>query len=132
MEHRSRVVRLDDAYEDPERVWRLVTDGGPYTLMMSLAGYDMSTGDHAAMPWFRKYWAMDRQLLEPDAEPVFQSRRFLDTARDVAQTEHVVAYQMMVNLMGPMDIEPGRFAVVTDPTGAAFSVIALKADLGGG
>ena len=34
--------------------------------------------------------------------------------------------------MGPMDIEPGRFAVVVDPTGAVFSVIALKADLGGG
>jgi uncharacterized protein len=35
-------------------------------------------------------------------------------------------------MMGPMDIEPGRFAVVADPTGAVFSVIALKADLGGG
>jgi predicted enzyme related to lactoylglutathione lyase len=34
--------------------------------------------------------------------------------------------------MGPMDIEPGRFAVLVDPTGAVFSVIALKADLGGG
>ena len=35
-------------------------------------------------------------------------------------------------MMGPMDIEPGRFAVVADPSGAVFSVIALKADLGGG
>jgi hypothetical protein len=25
-----------------------------------------------------------------------------------------------------MDIEPGRFAVVADPTGAAFNVIALS------
>ena len=33
-------------------------------------------------------------------------------------------------LMGPMDIEPGRFGVVTDPTGAVFNVIALKAALG--
>jgi hypothetical protein len=104
VEHRSRIRRLTDAYDDPDRIWRLVVESAPYSLMMSLAGYAMSTGDHAAMPWFRKYWAMDRQLLEPDAEPVFQSRRFLDTARDVAQTEHVVAYQMMVNLMGPMDI----------------------------
>jgi predicted enzyme related to lactoylglutathione lyase len=29
-------------------------------------------------------------------------------------------------LMAPMDIEPGRFAVVADPTGAVFNVIALK------
>jgi hypothetical protein len=29
-----------------------------------------------------------------------------------------------------MDAEPGRFATVTDPTGAMFAVIRLKADLG--
>ena len=28
-------------------------------------------------------------------------------------------------LMPPMDIEPGRFAVVADPTGAVFNIIAL-------
>jgi predicted enzyme related to lactoylglutathione lyase len=27
----------------------------------------------------------------------------------------------------PTDIEPGRFAVVADPTGAVFNVIALSA-----
>lgn len=29
-------------------------------------------------------------------------------------------------IMPPMDIEPGRFAVVGDPTGAAFNVITMK------
>jgi predicted enzyme related to lactoylglutathione lyase len=29
-------------------------------------------------------------------------------------------------LMAPIDIEPGRFAAVADPTGAAFNVIALN------
>jgi predicted enzyme related to lactoylglutathione lyase len=29
--------------------------------------------------------------------------------------------------MPPMDIEPGRFAIAIDPTGAMFSVIATKA-----
>ena len=33
-------------------------------------------------------------------------------------------------MMGPKDIEPGRFAVVSDPTGAVFNVIALKPELG--
>lgn len=33
-------------------------------------------------------------------------------------------------IMPPMDIEPGRFAVVADPTGAVFNVIALKPALG--
>jgi uncharacterized protein len=35
-------------------------------------------------------------------------------------------------MMGPMDIEPGTFAVAADPTGATFNVIQLKAELGGG
>jgi predicted enzyme related to lactoylglutathione lyase len=33
--------------------------------------------------------------------------------------------------MGPMDIEPGRIAVIIDPTGATFSVMALKPELQG-
>jgi predicted enzyme related to lactoylglutathione lyase len=34
-------------------------------------------------------------------------------------------------IMPPMDIQPGRFAVLADPTGAAFNVIALKPELQG-
>ncbi|MGH9090133.1 MAG: VOC family protein [Acidimicrobiales bacterium] len=34
-------------------------------------------------------------------------------------------------VVGPMDIEPGRFAVAVDPIGASFNVLALKAGLGG-
>jgi predicted enzyme related to lactoylglutathione lyase len=34
-------------------------------------------------------------------------------------------------MMPPMDIEPGRFAVVADPYGATFNVIALKPELAG-
>jgi predicted enzyme related to lactoylglutathione lyase len=34
-------------------------------------------------------------------------------------------------VMGPMDIEPGRFAVAVDPTGGVFNVLALKAELQG-
>lgn len=33
-------------------------------------------------------------------------------------------------LMPPTDIEPGRFAVVTDPTGAIFQVLTMRAGLG--
>jgi predicted enzyme related to lactoylglutathione lyase len=35
-------------------------------------------------------------------------------------------------MVPPTDIEPGRFAAVADPSGAAFNVIALKPDLAGG
>lgn len=104
MDHTSRIVRLVDAYDDRDRVWKVVTDGAPYSLMMSLAGYAMSTGDHAAMPWFRKYWAIDGTLLEQDVAAEFHSGRFLESAAEVTGTQHVVPYQMMVNLMGPMDV----------------------------
>jgi predicted enzyme related to lactoylglutathione lyase len=51
----------------------------------------------------------------------------------VADTD--VAAARVVELGGsvmvpPMDIEPGRFAVVADPTGAVFNVIALKGEIG--
>jgi len=34
-------------------------------------------------------------------------------------------------LMGPMDIEPGRFATVADPAGAVFNIMKLSPELGG-
>ena len=34
-------------------------------------------------------------------------------------------------VMGPTDIEPGRFAVAVDPTGAVFNVLALKEGVSG-
>jgi uncharacterized protein len=32
-------------------------------------------------------------------------------------------------VMGPMDVEPGKFAVVSDPQGAVFNIITLKQEL---
>src|SRR5206468_10268448 len=52
----------------------------------------------------------------------------------VADTDAAVARVAELGgsvMMPPMDIEPGRFAVVADPTGAVFNVIALKPELAG-
>jgi predicted enzyme related to lactoylglutathione lyase len=52
----------------------------------------------------------------------------------VADTDAAVARVAELGgtvLMPPMDIEPGRFAPVTDPTGAVFNIIALKPALTG-
>jgi hypothetical protein len=103
VQHTSRVRRLTEAYADPTSVWNLVTSGAPYPLMMSLAGYAMSTADHASMPWFRQYWAVNRALVRTAADEVFRSPRFLETTRELMGTDHVLPYQAMVNLMGPMD-----------------------------
>jgi len=50
----------------------------------------------------------------------------------VADTDAAVARVAELGgsvLMPPMDIEPGRFSPVSDPTGAVFNVIALKPEL---
>lgn len=52
----------------------------------------------------------------------------------VADTDTAVARVAELGgsvMMPPMDIEPGRFAVVADPFGATFNVIALKPELAG-
>jgi predicted enzyme related to lactoylglutathione lyase len=52
----------------------------------------------------------------------------------VADTDAAVARVAELGgsvMMPAMDIEPGRFAVVADPTGAVFNVIALKPELAG-
>jgi predicted enzyme related to lactoylglutathione lyase len=52
----------------------------------------------------------------------------------VADTDTAVARVAELGgsvMMPPMDIEPGRFAVVADPTGAVFNVIALTPERAG-
>ncbi|MEX1008362.1 MAG: VOC family protein [Acidimicrobiia bacterium] len=52
----------------------------------------------------------------------------------VANTDDAVAHVTELGgavMNPPMDIEPGRFAVVADPTGGVFNVIALNAEIGG-
>jgi predicted enzyme related to lactoylglutathione lyase len=51
----------------------------------------------------------------------------------VADTEAAVAHVQELGgslVMPPMDVEPGRFAVVSDPAGAVFNVITLNDDRG--
>ena len=48
-----------------------------------------------------------------------------DTDASVARAQELGASVMMP----PMDIEPGRFALLVDPVGAMFNVLALKPDL---
>jgi predicted enzyme related to lactoylglutathione lyase len=50
----------------------------------------------------------------------------------VADTDATVAQAQEFGgslIMAPMDIEPGRFATLSDPVGAMFNVLALKAEL---
>ena len=65
----------------------------------------------------------------PAEVPPFWAVYFAVADTDAAAARVVELGGSVIN--PPMDIEPGRFAVVADPTGAVFNVIALKADLAG-
>jgi uncharacterized protein len=66
---------------------------------------------------------MQKPAMLPAEIPPFWGVYFTVTDTD-ATVEQVKALGGQL-MMGPMDIEPGRFAVVTDPAGGAFSVITL-------
>lgn len=68
---------------------------------------------------------MERPLEMPAEMPPFWGVYFA-----VADTDAAVARTVELGgqvIIEPREIEPGRFAVVMDPTGAAFNVLALKA-----
>ena len=66
---------------------------------------------------------MQKPPMMPAEVPPFWGVYFTVTDTD-ATIEQVTALGGSL-MMGPMDIEPGRFAVVADPDGGAFSVITL-------
>ena len=72
---------------------------------------------------------MQKPPMMPAEVPPFWGVYFSVTDTDAAVAR--VAELGGSVMMPPMDIEPGRFAVVADPTGAVFNVIALKPELGG-
>ncbi len=66
---------------------------------------------------------MEKPDMMPAEVPPFWGVYFTVNDTDVA-VGHVADLGGAL-VMGPMDIEPGRFAVVSDPTGAMFNVIKL-------
>lgn len=69
---------------------------------------------------------MEKPPMMPAEVPPYWGVYF--TVTDTDATVEKVASLGGSLVMGPMDIEPGRFAVVTDPDGAVFNVITLAPD----
>jgi len=100
--------------------WEADTHGDPG----SPAGYtEWKVGGRSVAGMMAKPPAMP-----PDVPPLWS------VYFSVADTDAAVARVTDLGgslLMGPRDIEPGRFAVVADPAGAVFNVIAVQAGLTG-
>ena len=94
-------LRIEQAYPDLDRVWRLVESHGPYRSMAGLEGY-REYGMLSAMPWFREHWALDGRPLVPGVDDILHNPVFIDGARKVFAGGIVRPMTLLINLMGPM------------------------------
>lgn len=94
-------LRIEHAYPDLERVWRLVECNAPYRSMAGLDGY-REYGMLSAMPWFREHWALDGCPLVAGVDELLHNPVFIDGARSVFGGAVVRPMTLLINLMGPM------------------------------
>jgi predicted enzyme related to lactoylglutathione lyase len=98
--------------------WKAVTHGGP------MAEYTEWQVDGRSVGGM-----MLRPPMLPEQVPNHWAVYFSVTDTDAAVAR--IAELGGTVMVPPMDIEPGRFAAVADPTGAAFNVIALSPERSG-
>ncbi|MGO9057915.1 MAG: hypothetical protein ACLQU2_11095 [Candidatus Binataceae bacterium] len=94
-------LRIEYAYPDLSRVWRLVVVNAPYRSMAGLEGY-REYGMLSAMPWFREHWALDGRALVPGVDAILHNSAFIEGARKVFGGGIVRPMTLLINLMGPM------------------------------
>jgi predicted enzyme related to lactoylglutathione lyase len=103
----------------------------------SVFGWDAVTHPPAGPTGAYTEWQVDGRsiggmMLKPPMMPAEVPPHW-DVYFSVADTDAAAARVGELGgavLMPAMDIEPGRFAVVADPTGAVFNIIALKGEIG--
>jgi hypothetical protein len=107
---------------------------GSKTFYRDVFGWDSESLDGGAMPYTewklggKSMGGMMPKMPEmPTEMPSLWGVYFAVADADATVTK---AKEMGATLIRePMDIEPGRFAVLVDPVGAMFNVLALKAEL---
>jgi hypothetical protein len=79
-------VRLEQAFDDPAAIRRLVEVNGPFA---SIASYlpASATGVHPGgdepgdvLPWFRSNWVVNGRCTVDGANAILDNRRFIDAA----------------------------------------------------
>ncbi len=95
----ARPVRIDPAFDQPENVVRLCRDSGPYRLA---AAVHKSAPTGKDVPWFRVFWAVGGKTIDPRAEFIFNSEKFIQGAKDSFDAKIVVPVSLMNNINAPM------------------------------
>jgi hypothetical protein len=94
---RSRPLRMDRVFDDPEEVLRIVERRAPYRTMVAYLGHGVPGEGAAGIPWF-----LDR----PDAAILVHNPRWIAAARQVFGAEIVRPIHVTLNVNGPSPLGP--------------------------
>ncbi|MAI90919.1 hypothetical protein [Ponticaulis sp.] len=95
----AKPVRLDPAFEDPDRVLDLCRESAPYSLAAKVH-HRTETGKD--VPWFRTMWAFHGKLVDPRAGFIFNSDTFIEGAKKSFDAKIIKPVSLMNNINFPM------------------------------
>ena len=101
-------IKIDQAYDDPAAIRRLVERNGPYP---SIASYlppsatgASNCGDEpeTTLPWFRGNWAVNGQGAFAGVDAILRNPRFAEAASRLFDTSTIIPTTVVVNVNAPM------------------------------
>ncbi|MCB2076766.1 MAG: hypothetical protein KDE55_03600 [Novosphingobium sp.] len=119
---RSRPVRMDPVFDDPEAVMALVRSRAPYRTMLDYMGHGVPGESTIGIPWF-----MDR----PDEDIVVGNPTFFDAARKAFGAQIIRPIHVTLNLnaptaLGPPHVDQPAFRGFTDAQAPLWMLMAMS------
>ncbi len=95
----AKPVRIDPVFDNPDAVVKLCRDSAPYKLAATVHRMAPTGKD---VPWFRVFWAHGGKTINPRADFIFNSERFIEGAKESFNAEVIVPVSLMNNINTPM------------------------------
>jgi hypothetical protein len=95
----AKVVRVEDVWDDPEGMFRLLELRSPYSLIYGEAAYEKLGG---ADPWFRDIWVSNGQARVAGAETLLANPRLIEGTKQAFDATIVRPQSLLWNLHAPM------------------------------
>jgi hypothetical protein len=126
MTYIAKPIRIEPAFDDPERIRALFVQHAPYH---TIAEYLPRSAEDSGLPYFRGNWAVGGEPLVDDAETILYNQRFIDAARRLFGTSRLHPTFIVVNLNAPMPAGPPHVDIPTfhGATREQYSLGFLKA-----
>ena len=98
----ARPMKIDNVFDDPGAICRLVGSNGPYRTMTSyLPKGSIGGAESAVLPWFRGTWGAAGRTLVDGADAILHNPRLLGAAAQLVAAE-VAPNTVVVNVNAPM------------------------------